>query len=251
MKRFFLMVSMIAAGALMQPAAAQVRIHVNIDLQPSWGPAGYDYAEYYYLPAMDMYYFIPSREYIYLHRGRWVRTTYVPVHYRHVDFYRTYKVVINDRDPFRYHHRHRTQYARYRHHYDQPVWRDVRSRNDRNEWNNNRRNDREWNNRNDRNNNRNNDRNNVRRNDREWDNRNDRNSNRSINREWNNNRHKERGINRAEDRRRNPGNERNNQRGNEQREWKNEKKEKHNNGNRGGGNGNGHRGNGAAQRRTL
>ena len=166
------MVSLIAAGALVQPAVAQVRIHVNIDLQPSWGPSGYDYAEYYYMPAMDMYYYIPARKYIYRHRGRWVRTRYVPTHFRHVDFYRTYKVVINDRDPFRHHDTYRTRYARYRDRYDQPVWRDVRDRGHRNGNRYEHRND--WNN-----------------DQRNWDN--NRGNNRPENRQWNNDKKDNRG----------------------------------------------------------
>ena len=72
MKRFLILVSLIAVAAAFKPAAAQVRVSVNIGMQPAWGPSGYDYAEYYYLPEMDMYYYIPAREYIYFHRGRWV-----------------------------------------------------------------------------------------------------------------------------------------------------------------------------------
>ncbi|WP_157986664.1 hypothetical protein [Chitinophaga alhagiae] len=229
MKRFLILVSLIAAGAVFNPASAQVRVSINIGLQPAWGPAGYDYVEYYYLPAMDMYYYVPARQYIYFDHGRWIRTAYVPVRYRHVDFYRTYKVVINDRDPFRYHDRYRVQYAKYRHvHYNRPLLRDTRYSNNRpaerrnNNWNNGRDNDR-------RNNSWNNGRGNERRNE-NWNNnrsaerRNDNwNNNRATERRndnWNNNRATERrndnrNNNRATERRNNSWN--NNNRGNSNR----------------------------------
>ncbi|WP_181954752.1 hypothetical protein [Chitinophaga lutea] len=190
MKRFLILVSLIAVAAAFKPAAAQVRVSVNIGMQPAWGPSGYDYAEYYYLPEMDMYYYIPAREYIYFHRGRWVRTRYVPVHYRHYDFYRTYKVVINDRDPFRYHDRYRTRYAAYRYRYDQPVLRDVRdNRRDHNGWNNHgapRRENNGWNNDRRDNDRWDNNRGNDRRDNDRWDN--NRGNDRRDNDRWDNNR---------------------------------------------------------------
>ena len=41
-----------------QKASAQVKVGVNINIgsQPEWGPRGYDYVEYYYLPDIEMYY---------------------------------------------------------------------------------------------------------------------------------------------------------------------------------------------------
>lgn len=213
MKRFLILVSLIAAGAVFSPASAQVRVSINIGLQPAWGPAGYDYVEYYYLPAMDMYYYVPARQYIYFDRGRWIRTAYVPARYRHVDFYRTYKVVINERDPFRYHDRYRVQYARYRNtYYHQPLLRD--SRNDR-RWDNDRRNN-AWNNGRG-NDHRNNGWNNGRGNDRRNDNWNNNRAAERRNDNWNNNRETERrnsnwNNNRPSERRNNSWN--NNNRGN-------------------------------------
>lgn len=41
---------------------AQIRISINANIvsQPVWGPTGYDYARYYYLPDIDAYYSIPN-----------------------------------------------------------------------------------------------------------------------------------------------------------------------------------------------
>ena len=54
---FGLIVGMFPAGK----AEAQVRININIDMQPAWGPSGYDYAEYYYIPEINIYYDVLSR----------------------------------------------------------------------------------------------------------------------------------------------------------------------------------------------
>ncbi|MGX5818789.1 hypothetical protein ACWKWU_11370 [Chitinophaga lutea] len=126
MKRILLSGLLIAAAAAFQPAAAQVSVSINIGAQPAWGPVGYDYASYYYMPAYEMYYYVPARQYIYFDGGRWIRTTILPSRFRGYDFYRTYKVVINDRDPWRYHDRYRRQYAVYRTRPGQPVLRDNR-----------------------------------------------------------------------------------------------------------------------------
>ena len=81
---------------------AQVRVGVNINIgsQPEWGPVGYDYVDYYYLPDIDAYYYVPERQFIYLSNGRWVFATSLPVAYRHYDLYSGYKVVINEPRPY-------------------------------------------------------------------------------------------------------------------------------------------------------
>ncbi len=101
MKRIFVILAVMTAFTAMtpSPASAQVRVSVNIDIQPAWGPVGYDYAEYYYLPDIDIYYYIPTQMYIYFDMGRWIHTRYLPARYGYYDFYRGYKVVLNQRDP--------------------------------------------------------------------------------------------------------------------------------------------------------
>jgi hypothetical protein len=75
---------------------AQVSINVNIGSQPSWGPAGYDYVDYYYLPDIQAYYDIRATQFIFLSRGHWVRSRYLPRQYRNYDLNHGYKVVLND-----------------------------------------------------------------------------------------------------------------------------------------------------------
>ena len=65
MKKLFIAASLLLGFALVQPATAQVSVNINIGSQPVWGPVGYDYVEYYYLPDIDMYYHVPTQQYVY------------------------------------------------------------------------------------------------------------------------------------------------------------------------------------------
>ena len=75
---------------------AQVSINVNLGNPPAWGPAGYTEVRYYYLPDIDTYYDIGTRQFIYVNNGRWVRAASLPVVYRNYNLYNGYKVVVTD-----------------------------------------------------------------------------------------------------------------------------------------------------------
>src|SRR6266576_2862654 len=79
-----------------------VNINVNIGAQPQWGPVGYDHVDYYYMPDIDVYYYVPRQQFIYLNGGRWVFAAALPDRYRSYDMYRGYKVVVNDPEPYRH-----------------------------------------------------------------------------------------------------------------------------------------------------
>ncbi|MDM1294090.1 hypothetical protein HX021_07250 [Sphingobacterium sp. N143] len=111
MKKLFYTVAIVAALFTVGSAKAQISVSVNIGSQPSWGPAGYDYARYYYIPEYNMYYDVPARVYVYYDNGGWIRRSRLPRRYRHYDFYRAHKVVINDRTPWRHHDRYRSRYG--------------------------------------------------------------------------------------------------------------------------------------------
>ena len=108
---------------LTQKTQAQVRVGVNINIgsQPVWGPVGYDYAEYYYLPDIDAYYYVPRRQFIYLSNGHWIFSASQPVRYRDYDLYSGYKVVINEPRPYLHAAIYRTRYAPYRGRHDQII----------------------------------------------------------------------------------------------------------------------------------
>lgn len=107
--------------------AQTINISVNLGRQPAWGPVGYDYANYYYLPEINCYYDVNLGTFYYVDRGYWVSARYLPYAYRNYDLYRMYKVVLDVRSPWRYNHVHYRDYGRYRgfnHH--QVVIRDSR-----------------------------------------------------------------------------------------------------------------------------
>lgn len=89
-------------------------ITINIDLQPAWGPIGYDYAAYYYMPEINIYYDINRSLFYYQSNNRWIGVKYLPPSYRVYDLFKIYKVVINYNNPWEYNRNHRAQYKHYR-----------------------------------------------------------------------------------------------------------------------------------------
>ena len=105
-------------------AEAQVHVSINIDIQPAWGPSGYNYAEFYFIPEINVYYDVINHLYYYLNGRRWVSGMYLPMAYSHYDFYSLYKVVINGvRDPWRHYRNHVSLYSGYCYNYAQvPIF---------------------------------------------------------------------------------------------------------------------------------
>jgi len=130
MKKIVLITCLVAIGSIYgYKADAQVRFNVNVNIgsQPAWGPVGYDYAEYYYMPDIDAYYYVPERQFIYLEGSRWVFAPALPPRF-HYDLYRGYKVVVNDPRPYLHPGIYRDRYAGYRGAWGrQPVIRDSRN----------------------------------------------------------------------------------------------------------------------------
>ncbi|SHK96571.1 hypothetical protein SAMN05444266_101744 [Chitinophaga jiangningensis] len=125
-KATILLIAAMIAGVSINKSFAQVRVNINIGSQPLWGPTGYDYVQYYYLPDVDAYYDVPNRQFIYQERNRWIYASALPAYY-HYDIDRCYKVVVNERDPFRRADYYRNTYGRYKGYYDrQPLIRNSR-----------------------------------------------------------------------------------------------------------------------------
>lgn len=126
MKKIIIALALFAATGFYQETAAQVRVNINIGTQPIWGPTGYDYAPYYYLPELDVYYDVQNRLYYYQNRNRWISAAQLPVQYSRYNLYITYKVVLNESRPWLRNKAIRGQYAGYRNRHDQVVIRDSR-----------------------------------------------------------------------------------------------------------------------------
>ena len=124
MKKLFYAALVFGGLFFVKPADAQVNVSLNIGVQPSWGPVGYDYARYYYMPEFDMYYDVSNRYYTYYDGRTWVSHRTIPRRYRGRDFHRTYKVVINESRPWRNHRHYQDRYHGYSRNYSQVTIRD-------------------------------------------------------------------------------------------------------------------------------
>src|SRR6476646_8859688 len=100
---------------------AQVSVNINIGSQPNWGPRGYQHVDYYYLPDIESYYYVPSRQFIYLSNGNWVFSASLPSRYRNYDLYRGYKVVVNQPRPYLHYKEHKIKYKKYKGYNDKPY----------------------------------------------------------------------------------------------------------------------------------
>lgn len=126
MKTLLILVGLLVGTSLHQTTQAQVNVTINIGSQPLWGPTGYDYVSYYYLPDLDIYYYVPLQQWIYFDGGQWITTTVLPTRYSSYDLYRMHKVVINDQQPYLHNATYRRKYASFKGRYDQQPIRDSR-----------------------------------------------------------------------------------------------------------------------------
>ena len=125
MKKFILLISAVVLIGLSNTANAQISVNVNINSQPAWGPSGYQYARYYYLPDLNIYYDVTNTLYYYLTGGRWMSSRALPSRYGRYDLYKMYKVVINKPRPWMHHHTYVQEYARFRGNRNQVPIRDY------------------------------------------------------------------------------------------------------------------------------
>lgn len=94
-------------------AQAQVSVNVNISSQSLWGPSGYDYVEYYYIPEADAFYYVPTGQFIYWSGGNYMFANNLPDSY-HINLYSTYMVVVNKPKPYLQHNIYVTKYGKYK-----------------------------------------------------------------------------------------------------------------------------------------
>lgn len=126
MKKFYYLSLVIFSLAIFNESKAQVSVSININSQPLWGPVGYNYVQYYYMPEINAYYNVSNRKYTYWKGNKWVSKSKLPKEYRNFDIYRTYKVVVNEREPWHRHHHIHNKYRGYAHNHSQVVLRDAR-----------------------------------------------------------------------------------------------------------------------------
>lgn len=123
MKKIVLLTGLFISVLFFSRTDAQVRLNVNVNIgsQPAWGPVGYNYVDYYYLPDIEVYYYVPTRQFIYLSGRNWVFSYNLPRAYRSYDLYSGYKVVINQPRPYLHHSSYRVKYTPYKGRHGQAV----------------------------------------------------------------------------------------------------------------------------------
>lgn len=126
MKKIMILLVMVTGATLSQGSYAQVSVNVNIGNQPIWGPTGYNYVDYYYLPDLDIYYYVPQQQWIYLSGNQWISAPTLPPQYRDYDLYRLHKVIINEPKPYLHNQTYRQRYTQFKGRYDQQAIRDSR-----------------------------------------------------------------------------------------------------------------------------
>jgi hypothetical protein len=119
-------ISLILLISPISNAQVHISIGTNITSQPMWGPTGYDHVEYYYLPDIDAYYYVPKRQYIYVEHGNWIFRSSLPRRYNNYNIYNGYKVVINEPQPYRQAENYRNKYGGFKGRRDQEVIRNSR-----------------------------------------------------------------------------------------------------------------------------
>jgi len=96
----------------------------DLSEQPVWGPVGFDFVLYYYLPDIGVYYYVPKRLFFYFAGGRWTGSLRLPRRYRNYDLYSGYKAVINEQKPYMHDQVYRDKYNSYKNHHVQQSIRD-------------------------------------------------------------------------------------------------------------------------------
>ncbi len=141
MKKLIIALSLFFAMGIANPATAQnININTNLDKQPAWGPAGYDNAEFYYFPDINIYFDVNSSVFHYLSNSKWVSNQYLPSRYSKYDLYSMYKVVMNDKQPWLKNKSHKKSYYTYKGNKTQQAIRNS----DNSKYNASKKNERSW-----------------------------------------------------------------------------------------------------------
>jgi hypothetical protein len=124
MKKLIYLLVIVTSGLLCETTFAQVSFRVNISSQPIWGPVGYDHVDYYYLPDIDAYYYVPRHKYVYMENGNWITRSNLPPRHRDYDMYNARKVVVNEPKPYLHHQDFKARYGSSDDRSNQPSIRD-------------------------------------------------------------------------------------------------------------------------------
>ena len=113
MKKTFAFLVLFLFAAFFKNASAQFgrKTDNNVKEQPKWRPAGQSYAEYFYLPDIDTYYYVPRKQFIYQSGGYWTFSSFLPAANKSYNLYSGSKIVINEPGAYRYYAQHKAKYG--------------------------------------------------------------------------------------------------------------------------------------------
>ncbi len=101
---------------------------------PKWGPSYYDGTRYYYLPDIESYYDMHTREFIFLTNAQWNYSPYLPSIYQDFNLNNSFVVVVNSKiyQPWMHHQYYVSHFPRYyyRDYYDHSNFPYVRGFNE-------------------------------------------------------------------------------------------------------------------------
>ena len=118
MKKIFLLFSLALLMGVSNTANAQnisINVSFNINKQPAWGPTGYEYANFYFFPDLNIYFDVNNSLFYYQSGSKWIYNRYLPNKYSKYDLYSLYKIVINDdAQPWQNHKTYKNRYSGYK-----------------------------------------------------------------------------------------------------------------------------------------
>lgn len=101
---------------------------------PQWAPSYYGGTRYYYLPDIESYYDIYTREFIFLNHAQWIYSPYLPTIYPDFNLNNSFIVVVNSNmyQPWMHHQYYISHFPRYyyRDYYDRSNFAFVRGFNE-------------------------------------------------------------------------------------------------------------------------
>jgi len=123
-RMLFVLFSIFLWSCTTTSVAQRAEVSFNINL-PSWAPYydNIDQVNYYYLPDIECYYDVRSREFIYMEDGEWMFGRSLPPIYAWFDLNNSFIVALNARvvEPWRHFHYYVAHYPRF---YYRTVYRD-------------------------------------------------------------------------------------------------------------------------------
>ena len=111
MKKILIFSTLFLLASFFKNASAQFQPTENTKDQPKWGLSGQEYVEYYYLPDIDTYYYVPGKQFIYQSGGYWTFSSSLPAANKGYNLRSGNKVVINEPGAYRYYAQHKAKYS--------------------------------------------------------------------------------------------------------------------------------------------